>query len=67
MSPGFWSGGYEEYEKAIRAEYDQLLSLLHVRLKSVTCNLERLSIEAEIVKIQAELRSKLNSAKEALY
>ena len=67
MTPGFWSGGNEEYAKAVRAEYDHSLSLLHARLRSVTDDNERHGIEAKIAENRAELRAKLKAADDALF
>lgn len=55
---GFWTGGAEAYEKALREEYDSARKRLQARLDETNDPAERESVKEELKALKADFRKR---------
>ena len=66
MTDSFWTDGPEAYAKRLREHYKPQLDDLHGRREGAD-EPERAVIDAEIKRVEAEYKSKLDSIDDALF
>ena len=66
-SQGFWSGGHQEYLKALREQEEAALAPLRLSLESESDPRTRRGLEDRIRRLQAEFEQRRKAANSSLF
>ena len=67
MIDSLWTGGPEAYEKGLTQEYKQNLRKLQNRLENCAGSAEKLQIDAEIARLNADYKRRLADISTSLF